>query len=240
MTEKDTHIHNEVIDALIDKPIPFTIGEGRLYYLYQPSLGVNLLAGQLLQELQFKQDMLLIDKQTEILRVCTDQRNLVLRIISLHTFARRSDVLQENKLQVRCKELEVLAASDIATLIVAILSWDGRQEKFIRYFGLDKERKTREKIYNYKKQKGGSMTFGGRSVYGSILDAACERYGWELGYVLWGLSSINLNMLLADSIQSVYLTKEEAVKAHISTDGVYIDARNPQNLQEIQRLIKGK
>lgn len=240
MSEKDTHIHNEVIDAIIDKPIPFTIGEGRLYYLYQPSLGVSLLAGQLLQDLQFKQDMLLIDKQAEILRVCIDQRDIVLRIISLHTFSRRSDVLQENKLQARIKELEALQASDIATLIVAILAWDGRQEKFIKFFGLDKERRTRERIYSYKKQKGGSMTFGGHSVYGSLLDAACERYGWELGYVLWGISSINLNMLLADSVQSVYLTKEEAGNAHISTDGVYIDARNPQNLQEIQRLIKGK
>lgn len=240
MSEKDSHIQNEVIDAIIDKPIPFTIGDGRLYYLYQPSLGVSLLAGQLLQDLQLKQEMLLMNKQTEILRVCAEQRDLVLRIVSLHTFARRSDVLQENKLQARSKELEVLAVSDIATLIVAILAWDGRQEKFIKYFGLDKERRTREKIYNYKKQKGGSMTFGGHSVYGSMLDAACERYGWELGYVLWGISSINLNMLLADSVHSVYLTKEEAAHAHISTDGVYIDARNPQNLQEIQRLIKSK
>ena len=34
--------------------------------------------------------------------------------------------------------------------------------------------------------------------------------------------------------------KEEAKEAHVSTDGIYLDARDPKNLREIQRLIMGK
>lgn len=240
MAEENRNINNEVVDAMLEKPIPFTIGDRRFFFLFQPSLGTSLLAGQLLQELTLNKELLAVNKQAEILRVCGAQRDIVLRIISLHTFARRSDVLREDKLQERIKELDVLPASDLATLLVTIMSWDGRQEKFIRHFQLDLERKTREKIFEYKKQKGGSLTFGGRSLYGSVLDAACERYGWELGYVLWGISSINLNMMLADSVQSVLLTKDEAKEAHISTDNKRIDINNRKGAIELQKLIRGK
>lgn len=240
MAEENRNINNEVVDAMLEKPIPFTIGDRRFFFLFQPSLGTSLLAGQLLQELTLNKELLAVNKQAEILRVCGAQRDIVLRIISLHTFARRSDVLREDKLQERIKELDVLPASDLATLLVTIMSWDGRQEKFIRHFQLDLERKTREKIFEYKKQKGGSLTFGGRSLYGSVMDAACERYGWELGYVLWGISSINLNMMLADSVQSVLLTKDEAKEAHISTDNKRIDINNRKGAIELQKLIRGK
>lgn len=240
MAEENRNINNEVVDAMLEKPIPFTIGDRRFFFLFQPSLGTSLLAGQLLQELTLNKELLAVNKQAEILRVCGAQRDIVLRIISLHTFARRSDVLLEDKLQERIKELDVLPASDLATLLVTIMSWDGRQEKFIRHFQLDLERKTREKIFEYKKQKGGSLTFGGRSLYGSVLDAACERYGWELGYVLWGISSLNLNMMLTDSVQSVLLTKDEAKEAHISTDNKRIDINNRKGAIELQKLIRGK
>lgn len=240
MAEEKSNINNEVIDAILEKPIPFTIGDGRFFYLYQPSLGISLLAGQLLQTLTLDAQLLAVNKQAEILRVCVSERELVLRVIALHTFPRRSDVLREERLKERIKEFGVLQAADLATLLVSIMAWDGRQEKFIKHFKLNFERKTREKIYDYKKKKGGSLTFGGRSIYGTVMDAACERYGWEYGYVLWGISSLNLNMLLADSVQSIYLSKEEAKEAHVSTDGIYIDARDPKNAREIQRLIKGK
>lgn len=239
MADDKSNINNRVVDAILEKPIPFTIGNGRFFYLYQPSLGVSLLAGQLLQDLQLNKKLYGINKQAEILRVCGTQRELVLRIISLHTFSRRSDVLREERMIERINELSTLSAADLATLIIAVLAWDGRQEKFMKHFLLDKERKTREKIYEFKKKKGGSMTFGGRSLYGSVLDAACERYGWELGYALWGISSLNLNMMLADSVQSLMLTKDEAKEAHVSTDGIYIDANDPKNAREIQRLVRG-
>lgn len=244
MADENRNISNEVTDAILEKPIPFTIGDGRFFYLYQPSLGINLLAGQLLQNLQLNRKLLKTNKPAELLRVSEEQRDLVLRIVCLHTFSRRSEVLREEQLQKRIKELDVLSAPDIATLLVSILSWDGRQEKFMKHFKLNMERRTRQRIYEYKKSKGGSLTFGGRSLYGIILDAACERYGWEYGYTLWGISSLNLNMLLADSVQSVYLSKDEASEAHISTDGIYIDMSDPENAREnaraLQRLVKGK
>lgn len=238
MAEQELNINHEIIDAIIEKPIPFSLN-GNLFYIYQPSLGVSLLCSQLLQELELSDNLKSINKQIEVLRVCSQQRDLVLRIVSLYTFYRRSDVLREERIKERMNELNALDDAELATLATTILKWESRQEEFAKHLHLDRERRTREKIAAVKKRKGNSLVFGGKSIYGTLIDAACERYGWDYGYVLWGISLINLNMLLSDSVQSVFLTKEEAKEAHVSTDGVYLDARDPKNLHEIQRLING-
>jgi hypothetical protein len=238
MAEQNLNINHEIIDAIIEKPIPFSLN-GNLFYIYQPSLGVSLLCSQLLQELVLNDSSKSINKQIEILLVCSQQRDLVLRIVSLYTFYRRSDVLREERIKERMNALNALDDAELATLVTTILQWESRQEEFAKHLQLDRERRTREKIAAAKKRKGNSLIFGGKSLYGTLIDAACERYGWDYGYVLWGVSLINLNMLLSDSVQSVFLTKEEAKEAHVSTDGVYLDARDPKNLHEIQRLING-
>lgn len=33
--------------------------------------------------------------------------------------------------------------------------------------------------------------FGGKSIWGALIDAACERYGWTFDYVVWGISYNN-------------------------------------------------
>lgn len=241
-TTPQEDIDRLMIDAILDKPITFTLedecGRARFFYIYQPSLGISLLTADILKQLQFDQQLLALNQQYEMLRLCTEQREFVLRLITIHTFARRSDALSEEKIQKRTQELQSLDAAELSTLLLAIMQWNTQQDKFIKHIGLDKEKRQREKISRVKKDSS-SLTFGGRSLYGSLLDYAAERYGWELGYILWGISAINLNMMLQDSIQSVYLTDKERKQAHISTDGVYIDGSNPKNAREIQRLLRG-
>ncbi len=33
-----------------------------------------------------------------------------------------------------------------------------------------------------------------------MLDVVCAKYGWTFDYALWGISYMNLNMMIADSI----------------------------------------
>lgn len=47
---------------------------------------------------------------------------------------------------------------------------------------------------------------GGRSPWGSFLDAACERYKWTFDYVMWGISYVNLMMMLTDAVSVDYDT----------------------------------
>ena len=40
--------------------------------------------------------------------------------------------------------------------------------------------------------------FGGKTIWGTLIDAACERYGWTFDYVVWGISYNNLTLMLKD------------------------------------------
>ena len=226
-------------DAILEKPITFTL-DGRYYYIYPPSLGTSMLSADLLKELRFDRQLLAINQQYEMLRLCTEQKEIVRRIIAIHSFQRRSDAVHEEKVLQRLKDLAPLDAAELSTILLAIMNWHGWQDKLTKHIGLDKERDQRQKIHRIKEDDSSSLTFGGNSLYGSLLDYAAERYGWELGYILWGISAINLNMMLADSIQSVYLTEEERKKVHIPRKGRVIRADDPKNQALVERFLAGK
>lgn len=50
---------------------------------------------------------------------------------------------------------------------------------------------------------------GGRSPWGSFLDAACERYKWTFDYVMWEISYVNLMMMLNDAVSIDYDTDDK-------------------------------
>lgn len=238
---QEPSIDDLVIESILEKPITFTLemggGKARYYYVYPPSLGISFLSADLLKGLHFDNQLLEYNQQYEMLRLCTEQRGLVMRIIAIHTFQRRSDAIKEEKVQERINELEPLDAAELSTLLLAIMNWNTYQKKFINHFGIDKERNQREKISRIKEKDSSSITFGGNSIYGSLLDHACERYKWELGYLLWGISATTLNMMLADSVQSVYLTDEERKKVHIPAKGGIIRADDPKNAELVKAFF---
>lgn len=231
-------ISTEVRDAILEKPVPFSLN-GRFFYLYQPSLGVVMLTESLLHELKDLNSTMVANTQQAILAMCKNNRHEMVRLVAYHTFKQRSEVMDEQKVRKRIKAFAKMDNTELATLFAIIIQWNTIVGNFIKEFRLDKERRMREKIQAVKSDSS-NVTFGGKSMYGSLLDYACERYGWALGYVVWGISAVNLNMMIADSIQSVYLTEKERKQAHISTDGIFIKGDDRKNAREIQRLIKGK
>ena len=59
-------------------------------------------------------------------------------------------------------------------------------------------------------------------------------------YVVWGISYANLQMLMADSITSVYLSPEERKKLGITDNLEIINADDPKNRDLILGLLKEK
>lgn len=234
MKEDDCkHIESEIVDAILEKPIVFAI-DGKLFYMYPPSFGISLLTTTLLSTIE---DCSI--SSDGVLQLCTNNRDVIVRLIAYHTFKFRKDVLCEHKVLKRIKQIEGIEITDIATLYVWIIKWNTSLKSFIKYYHLDQESRIREKIQSVKKDSS-NITLGGKSLYGSLLGNACEKFGWKYDYVVWGLSIINLNMLLSDCIQSIYLTDKERQKAKISTDGKMMRGDDINNLQEIRRLLKGK
>lgn len=192
--DKDIILSN-VWDALIELPIEYTVN-GQLFYLYPPSLGSTML----------------INSATNRIR---NQEELVYELLAICSFENRSDARKRSVLNRRIEDLKQASVDELMPMYMMFKEWGQDQERFIKHFQLDIEQRYMKRAYDAKENDGGSLTFNGKSVYGSLIDVACERYGWSLEYVVWGISLINLNMLMADKVVSVYLTKEESKKAAV-------------------------
>ena len=222
----------DVTDAIIERPYRFTAG-GRRFGLYWPSLGVVYLATRLLSGLPsgFRSD------EGQILRFCHTDRESADRMAAFATMRRRSDILDgQNVREVQSFLHDNLSEDELALLLKTWFVMADSDSLFV-HLGLDKEHKLRDRINSVKKSRS-SVTLGGSSIYGSLVDTVCQRYGWTMGYVLWGISYVNLRLLLADSVTSVYLTKEERKKLHLPDDGVTIDGNDPGNRERIRQMLK--
>lgn len=230
----DKQIEMNVSDAIIEKPVRFELGK-RKYNIYPPTLGKMQLLKNLYLSLDVDNRLLSVNPLAEALRISKASPETVSRIIAYSTFSDKNSLMNADKVHQRAELLkENLDVEDMATLLTLILSHDNTDE-FIRYFKIDADKELRERI-NRVKGEGNSVTFGGKSIYGLLIDFACQRYGWTMDYVLWGISYVNLNMLFADAVTTVYLTDEERKQLGMGF-GEIIDADDPANRDLIREMI---
>ena len=222
-----------IADTIIERPVGFNIGSQQ-FYLYPPTLGITYHLARLFKSLEADARLISANPYLEAIRLCTEKKEIVCRILSNYTFNRKEDVFDGIKVEVRAKEFSELAAEELATIFTIVLSGDNTEE-FIKYFGIDKERLERSRIAAVKKDNS-SITFGGNSTYGTLIDFACQRYGWTMDYVMWGISYANLKMLMADAITTVYLSEEER-KLLGKSVGEVINADDPRNRELMRRMI---
>lgn len=228
----------EITDAIMERPFGFEIGK-KSYNLYPLTLGKSMLVGRLINKLDIDSSLLRLNPAAEALRLVETKREIATQIVSYLMAANKSEVFNEKLNKLRNRALNSLNAEDMSSLLLYALSCDNT-DRFIAHIGLDKDSRDREKIHKIKQSKNNrSYTFGGRSVYGSLIDRACERYGWTFDYVVWGISYTNLRLMLLDSITEISLSKEEAKKVHISDRGAeVIKADDPQNWARIKNMYK--
>nr|WP_302831799.1 hypothetical protein [uncultured Bacteroides sp.] len=233
--ENKERIEMDIADSVMERPVGFNIGS-RSFFIYPPTLGKTYLLARLFKELDANQQIVATNPYMEAIRLCNTKKDIVCRILSYSTFNRKKDIFNNTKIAERddffCKNLDL---EELATLLVLILTSDNL-ETYINHFGIDKERKERKRIADIKKDNG-SITFGGNSVYGTLIDFACQRYGWTMDYVVWGISHTNLRMLMADAINTIYLSTEERKQLNIFDNKEYINADDPKNEELINKIL---
>lgn len=228
-------IENNLSDAIIEKPIRFNVGDHH-YSIHPPTLGKMQLLKELYHVIDVNSKLLAENPLAETLRIAKENPDIVSQIISYSTFKAKNGLLDSARVMQRARLFaDNMSAEELATILSLILSAD-HTEEFIMYFGLDKERLKRQEISRLKGD-GNSITFGGRSIYGLLIDFACQRYGWTLDYVLWEISLVNLNMLMADAITTVYLSDEERKQLGRGV-GEVINADDPRNRELIREMIR--
>lgn len=218
MPKKDLILSN-VWDTLIELPIEYQVN-GQPFYLFPPSLGSTMLINRA------------IDKGMS-------QEELVYEMLAICSFENRADAVKHSVLNTRINELKQTSVDELLPIYMMFSEWGQDQEKFTKYYHLDTEQRYMQRAHQAKDHDSGSLVFNGKSIYGTLIDVACERYGWTMEYVVWGISLVNLNMLMADKVVSVYLTKEESRKAAVphNRNIVKMDGRMTK---EQLRAILGK
>ena len=237
MDDKEA-IEMNIADTIMEKPVGFLIGRRR-FYLYPPTLGKSYLLSRLTNGLGVNKQILSSNPYLEAYRLASEKKELVCRILAYHSLKRKCDIQNEGKVSKRADLFrKKLNDEELAQLLVMTFSHENVSE-YIVHLGLDKEHAERNRIMAIKKNTG-NLSFCGKSTYGTIIDWACQRYGWSMEYVVWGISYANLQMLMADSITSVYLSPEERKKLGITDNLEIINADDPKNRDLILGLLKEK
>lgn len=226
------NIKNEIADALLEVPIGLEIG-GQHFLYYPATLGQTLITEKILSVGGFKPDKFQENPLAEAMRFSTTNRDDVIRIIAVNLL-RGKDAT--NKVVVDkffCKLKDIMDKAEVATMLITVLTRDNNaMTHFIKETELLHDREDLKRINAVKESKS-TFLFGRRTVYGQVIDAVCNRYGWTMDYVLWGISYVNIQMLLADMEVSVYLSDKEMKRVHISNSRDIVNGDDPSMRERI-------
>lgn len=207
--ERNREIEQYLADTIIGRPHGFTVGR-KHFALYPVTLGKMYLLQGHIEALEINTENLQKDVSLEALRLAREKTDECLTIICYHTCKTQDEIFNYTTVNRRkCLFRKELDEKDIATLMIIVLTAD-RTNLFTHYLGIDKEQDNLSAVMRIKARNDKSnITFGGKSVFGSLIDVACERYGWTKEYVVWGIDYTSLRLMLADKINSVYCTEDE-------------------------------
>lgn len=227
----------DLADTIIDRPHGFSVGS-RHFYLYPVTLGKMFLLGRLTEELGINHEILKMNPYIEALRLATDRMEVCSRILTYHTIRTKAKIFDNEFVEKRTVWfMENIDADALAQVMMLVLQAD-KTGTFMKHLKLDKEQKRMETVMKVKKDRNNIM-FGGLSVYGALIDAACERYGWSFDYVVWEISLTNLKLLLADKATSIYVSDDERKKLPASVftrQANVINADDPKNQEKIKMM----
>ena len=235
MDQKQEYIQYDIADIIMEKPLIFSIGK-KVFDIYPVTLGKSYLLQRLIDGLDMKEDNLDANPFLEVLRVCKEKKDVVLKIVAYSVLKKKKDLFDERKIQKVISIFKEVDEEDLAKLLLFILTSD-KVDSCIKHFGIDKDRKEQQKVLKVKNKDSNVITFGGHSIYGSLIDVVCERYGWTMDYVVWGISYANLRMLIADMTTSISLTDEEKKSARVRTNGSFINGDDPANLEKMKAMF---
>lgn len=231
------NIEYDIADTLIERPIVFEV-ENRQFYLYPLTIGKSYLVLRLLKSLEIDEEVMSKNQYFEALRLCSTKRDLVLRFVVYHTIKRKDQLFDNKLVEARCRFFgKHMSDEELAKLFILTTSGDNT-DLFQEHLGIKRENTYKSKIVRFKKDSSSSISLGGVSIYGSLIDHACERYGWPYDYVVWGISYANLKMLLSDSISTYYLSKDELRQLHIPTDRRVVSGDSKENISKFKSMFK--
>ncbi len=232
------NIEQSIADTIIERPHGFKV-DGRQFYLYPVTLGKTYLLGRLVEGLEINNEIMSFNPYLEALRLVETKKNESVRIIAYHTARDKEEVfdnvMMDERIAFFTKHLE---NEEMAQILITLFT-DVSVDSYVKHFRLDKEKEDMQKVMRCKKESKGTYTFGGKSIYGSMIDTLAHRYGWTMDYIVWGISYKNLQMLLSDMVTTIHLTEDESKKCRVSNDRNFISGDDMKNIDKIKQIFGG-
>lgn len=223
---KERFDETDIADAIMGVPRASFEVEGKRYSLYPLTLGKALYLARFYRDLELNAAMMKEDKVSAYLMAAFSHKETACRIIAIHCADGAEEATGEAVETMTRLFVDKMDTADIAKFLCLVEN-EGDPAEYIKYLKIDEDDEWRKKAIKAKSGKG-TLVFGGKSIYGTMIDNACQRYGWSFDYVVWGISLLNLRLLLADSITTIYLSEEEMKRARIPEDRTYLKAEDPR------------
>ena len=239
--QKKDEMEKLFADTFLEMPLQFECG-GKYFNIYQKSLGKKLLLNRLISLLELDKEILKSNSILEMARICETKKEIVLRIIAISVKRLPRAINDErDNLELMNFFEKYMDTEDMVSLLMYILQDDNEIiEKLKKHLRIDKQQEKKKALYNIKKDGNkNSISAGGVSAYGSILDYFAEKFGWEKSYILWGISYVNLMLMYYDFPESIFLSDDEMKKVparYRADDGVVIDPSTPEGQEMIRKM----
>ena len=224
-------------DILLERRHEFKVHDA-LYTLYPPSLGITAMIKASLEGIGVDWSVLAEAPAFALLPLIESRPLDCCRIIALATCSCKADAMSSKVVDVKAKQIRKwLSADEMLSLLLIAIS-NNRVGEFLKDSGIEKENERLQRVSSYKKND--TPMFGGKTIFGRLIDPACERYGWTYDYAVWGISYASLTAMLADKVTSVILTDEEKKKIpkHLLENEEAISGDDPRNWAKVKQLME--
>lgn len=236
MQAKDEKALNETLaDAVMDRPREFFIGNRR-FEQWSPSLGMSLMLERHLSALGIDNDLLVKNPSMEAMRLISAKRIEVCRILAILSTRDRRHLKKSKWIEKRAQFYSRnLSDDDIATLLLMALG-EPRAESLISLSGIAKEQEEQARIAKHKNKDGHTLSFGGKTIFGSLIVPACDTMKCLPSEAVWGMSLIQLRMCLADKINTVYVSDEDMKALGISSTHQQKFGMTPEDIAKLKAM----
>lgn len=236
MQAKDEKALNETLaDAVMDRPREFFIGNKR-FEQWSPSLGMSLMLERHLSALGIDNELLVKNPSMEAMRLISEKRIEVCRILAILSTRTKRRLERSEWIEKRAAYFsENISDEDIAKLLLWAMS-EPKAETLISLSGIAKEQEEQARIAKHKNKDGHTLSFGGKTIFGSLIVPACDTLKCLPPDAVWRMSLIHLRMCLADKINTVYVSDEDMKALNIASTSDDVFGMTNEDFAKLKEL----
>lgn len=234
--KEQTNITERLNAVLLSRPQQFRVGKKNLR-IYPETIGSAVLKAAYIAKLKIENEECEgVPPELEALYLASTQAEVVCTILALSCTKSMHQLLDSDFIADRAKFfLDNVKTEDRAKLLLLVMQAD-RAEDLFNDCGITEDHHQRERVARINKSGGSSVTFGGCTIFGQLIDAAAQRYGWTYDYIVWGVPAAALKMMLADAITSSYVSEEDRRHLHLHNPNESIYRAEEMTLEQLQAM----